>query len=339
MATQNLIFTKPNILLVCQAGAGIGLGHLMRSLVSARALRDILGSNVILIVQGAEIESSLCAEFEHTILSSTKNLLDAISVKIKDNGIDVLILDLFPQQVPADLCGALELWRTAGCKLVAVDGLITLRDRLDLIFLPSFCCPSIDIRLPSARIVYGWDCLILNVDDVAPAGPKGDQVLVLTGGSDTTKLGKLWPNLLDNRLPSRSEVHWVTGPFAGRPVLPVNPRLKWYEHIAPQNLKNLMSQTNFALTVYGVSFFELLHYGVASVVFSPYGLKDKAELSAIASSGLALVAEDERDAIERMLDLINNKELAIKLSAQARDKLRVPGTKRLCFEVYELVNC
>ena len=334
-----MIFAKPNILLVCQTGADIGLGHLMRSLVSARALRDILGSNIILIVQGTEIESGLCAEFDHTILSSTSHLLDAISVKIKENRIDVLILDLFPRQVPADLSGALDLWRTGGCKLVAVDGLISLRDRLDLIFLPSFCCPSIDIRLPSARIVYGWDCLILNVDHVATESPKGDKVLVLTGGSDTTKLGKLWPSLLDNRLPSRSEVHWVTGPFAGRPDIPFNPRLKWYEHIAPQNLKYLMSQTNFAVTVYGVSFFELLHYGVATVVFSPYGLKDKAELSYIASSGLALVAEDERDAIERLMDLINNEDLAIKLSAQARAKLRVPGTKRFCFEVNALVNC
>lgn len=329
----------PNILVVCQAGAGIGLGHLMRSLVAARALRDGLGSRVVLIVQGSEIDSGLYADFDHTVLPTTANLVEAISVRIKQLAIEVLLLDLFPQQLPPRLSETLSVWRAVGCKVVAVDGLLELRDQLDLIFLPSFRCPPLDTSTHAAPVVYGWDCLLLNVDAQSPAGPKGNQVLVLTGGSDTTKLGKSWPTLLDGLLPDRSEVHWVTGPFADSPDLPDNPRLKWREHVAPQNLKHLMIRANFAVTVFGVSFFELLHYGVATVVFSPYGLKDQTELDAIAASGLALVADDERNAIRRLLELMDNESLAVKLSFQARSKLRVSGAKRLCSEVKALISC
>lgn len=311
----------------------------MRSLVAARALRDGLGAHVVLIVQGAEIDSSLCSDFDHTLLSPTTDLVETITARIKQSEIDVLLLDLFPRQVPADLGAALAVWRRGDCKVVAVDGLLAMRDRLDLIFLPSFRCPSLDTSTPAAPVVYGWDCLLLNVDDEPPAGPKGDQVLVLTGGSDTTKLGKSWPTLLDSLLPIRSEVHWVTGPFASSPRLPDIRRLKWHEHVAPQNLRHLMSRANFAVTVFGVSFFELLHYGVATVVFSPYGLKDRSELDSIATSGLALVADNECGAAKRLLELMNNENLALKLSAQARAGLCVSGTKRLCSEVRALISC
>ena len=330
----------PNkVLVVCHAGAGIGLGHLMRSLVAARALRDCLGFHIVLIVQGTEIDSSLCSEFDHTCLSPSADLIAAITAQVKKTAIQVLLLDLFPMQVPATLAEALTVWRRGGCKVVAIDGLLALRDLLDLIFLPSFRCPPLEPSTSATPVVYGWDCLLLNVDEAPPAGPRGNQVLILTGGSDSTSLGRTWPTLLDRLLPVRSEVHWVTGPFATSPYLPDTRRLTWHEHVAPRDLRHLMSRANFAVTVFGVSFFELLHYGVATVVFSPYGLKDRSELDAISSSGLALVADDHFDATTRLLELMNNENLAMELSAQASARFSVAGTKRLCSEVEALIAC
>lgn len=324
--------------MACQVGEGIGLGHLTRSLVAARALRDNLNSRVSLIVQGAEINTGLCADFDHSVLPITANLVEAISMRIKQLAIDVLLLDLFPQQLPPRLGEALSVWRSAGLKVVAVDGLLTLSDRLDMIFFPSFRCPSQDISASAAPVVYGWDCLLLNVDEKSPAGPNGNQVLVLTGGSDSTNLGESWPTILDRLLPENSEVHWVTGPFADSPVLPNNRRLEWQEHVAPQNLMHLMRRANFAVTLFGVSFFELLHYGVATVVFSPYGLKNRSDLDLIAASGVALVAIDERDATKKLVELMSNEKLAVQLSARSRSRLRVPGTKRLCSELEALIS-
>ena len=338
MAAAALTLLTPKVLVVCHAGAGIGLGHLMRSLVAARALRDCLGFHVVLIVQGTDIDSSLCSEFDHTCLSPSADLIVAITAHVKKTTIQVLLLDLFPLQVPATLAEALTVWRRGGCKVVAIDGLLPLRDLLDLIFLPSFRCPPLEPSTSVTPVVYGWDCLLLNVDEAPAAGPHGILVLILTGGSDSTNLGRTWPTLLDRLLPVRSEVHWVTGPFATSPHLPDIRRLTWHEHVAPRDLKHLMSRANFAVTVFGVSFFELLHYGVATVVFSPYGLKDQSELDAMSTSGMALVADDYCDATTRLLELMNNENLAMKLSVQARATLRMPGTMRLCSEVKALIS-
>ena len=50
------------------------------------------------------------------ILAITANLVEAISVQIKQLAIDILLLDLFPQQVLPGLREALPVWRAAGCK-------------------------------------------------------------------------------------------------------------------------------------------------------------------------------------------------------------------------------
>ncbi len=339
MATAALTILAPNVLMVCHAGSGIGLGHLMRSLVAARALRDRLGFHVVMIVQGTNTDSRLCSEFEHICLSPSADLIAAITAQVKKTAIQLLLLDLFPLHVPASLAEALTVWRRGGCKVVAIDGLLALRDLLDLIFVPSFRCPSLEASTSATPVVYGWDCLLLNVDEAPSAGPNGNQVLILTGGSDSTNLGRTWPTLLDQLLPVRSEVHWVTGPFATSPHFPDIRRLTWHEHVAPRDLRQQMSRANFAVSVFGVSFFELLHYGVATVVFSPYGLKDRPELDAISTSGLALVADDYFDATTRLLELMNNVNLAMELSAQASARLSGAGTKRLCSEVEALFAC
>ena len=311
----------------------------MRSLVAARALRDCLNFHVVMIVQGIGVDSSLCSEFDHTCLSPSADLIEAITAHVKKTTIHLLLLDLFPLQVPATLAHALTVWRRGSCKVIAIDGLLFFRDKLDLVFLPSIYCPPLEMSTSATPVVYGWDCLLLNVDDAQPSGPSGNRVLILTGGSDAVNLGLTWPTLLDRLLPVRSEVHWVTGPFSTSPQFPDSRRLTWHEHVAPRDLRRLMSRTNFAITVFGVSLFELLHYGVATVVFSPSGAKNRPELDAISASGLALVADDHFGATERLLELMNNVNLATELSAQALARLAGAGTKRLCSEVEALFAC
>jgi hypothetical protein len=99
-----------------------------------------------------------------------------------------------------------------------------------------------------------------------------------------------------------------------------------------------MASTNYAVTVYGVSFFELLQFGVPTVVFSPYGDKDDLELQEIEREEVALVARDKVDATEKLVSLMSNDELAHQLSRSARHRLRSSGIDRLCSEVDLLMS-
>ncbi len=263
--------------------------------------------------------------------------LDLAAQLAGETPVDLLVLDVHPQQVPAGLGRVIGAWRAAGAKVIAIDGLLNLRPELDLIFIPSFQFkPPADLQ-DGAPIVWGWDCFLLDVPSASAPWQPGRRVLALTGGSDATQLGASWPGLLNRALPHDAELHWVTGPYALKPNWPAAPRIPMFEHVAPAGLAALMRQTHCAVTVFGVSFFELLAWGVPTVVFSPYGDKDAAELGAIAASGVAWVAADEHDATERLVELLEQEELARELSQRARAALGQSGVQRLCSEMAALI--
>jgi spore coat polysaccharide biosynthesis predicted glycosyltransferase SpsG len=325
-----------NILLVCHAGTGVGLGHMTRCLVAAKALKHELGADVQMLIQGDEVKWSELATWPHRFIGHDENLVGHVRAWQAQGPLDVLVFDLQPQKVPPDFGDLLDGLRASGCALVAVDGLLRYRPKLDLIFTPSFHLALAHDTPDGAPIVMGWDCLLLNVQ-VAPRGwQPGRRVLALTGGSDATSLGKTWPRLLDDTLPPDTELHWVTGPFAAAPSLPDAPRIDIHEHVAPTGLGPLMQASDYAVTVFGISFFELMYLGIPTVVFSPYGGKDNRELEGIAQSGAALVACDETDASHLLVGLMHDDALARQLSRQSRALLSTSGASRLCAEILKL---
>lgn len=99
-----------------------------------------------------------------------------------------------------------------------------------------------------------------------------------------------------------------------------------------------MQASNYAVTVFGVSFFELIYLGIPTVVFSPYGDKDDSELEALAKAGVAVVARDEREATDQLCALMRDDLLATQLSLRAREHLNTPGGRRLCLEIVKLLH-
>jgi len=99
-----------------------------------------------------------------------------------------------------------------------------------------------------------------------------------------------------------------------------------------------MGNANYAITVYGVSFYELLYYGVPTIVFSPYGNKDNSELEVIAEMGIALVADDEHDAIKKLMVLMENEQLASTLSLKSLLQMSVQGGYKFASCIAKLMD-
>jgi spore coat polysaccharide biosynthesis predicted glycosyltransferase SpsG len=325
-----------NAVIVCHAGAGLGLGHLTRSLVVAGALHQELGAKVHLLIQGDPVQHADLGEFEHHFLGDEEDLLHAIRQEVQHVDAQVVILDLHPRLVPADIGRLLEDLRQGRCKVISIDGLVNHRSKLDLIFIPSFHFSPPAGSIGVAPLLFGWDSFLLNVKRAPIEWKPGGQVLALTGGSDATGLGKTLPTLLNEALADDTELHWVTGPYAQQPVLPAFPRFSMVNHQSLSGLDDLMVEANYAVTVHGVSFFELLYYGVPTVVFSPYGGKDDAELDTIAKEGVALVAKDEVDAVGKLKELMADHKLAAALSQHARQRLSAQGGQKLAHAIAKL---
>jgi len=330
----------PNFLVACHVGDGVGLGHLSRSLVAAEALRGYLGSAVYLLIQGNQILRSDLDAFPHLFIADEQDLARAILDESARCHIHVVVLDLHPKSLPtaASMKAMLMSLRSIDCRVIAIDGLREYREMLDLLFIPSFLNAAQPDTMSGAPLVFGWDCFLLNLHETPREWKPGRNVLCLTGGSDVTGLGKIWPAMLDRTLPADSELHWVTGPFAQSPALAQEPRIHFHNHLAPSSLGPLMQASNYAVTMFGVSFFELLYLGIPTVVFSPYGGKDDRELEAVAKAGVAIVARDEREATDRLSALMHDDRLAAQLSLRAREQLNTPGGRRLCSEIAKLIH-
>ena len=327
-----------NALIVCHAGVGLGLGHLTRSLVVARALHQELGASVDLLIQGNPVRLESLSQFGHQFLRTDENLADTVRHQVKFICPQVVVFDLHPGLVPADFTHLLEVLRQEGCKVIGVDGLLSQRDNLDLIFIPSFRFILPDTIKSSNPILFGWDCFLLNVNGPAIDWKPGRQVLALTGGSDAACLGKTLPKLLNAALPDDTTLNWVCGPFAKQPVWPIAPRFSMLRRNFSFGLGDLMSRANYAVTVYGVSFFELLYYGVPTVVFSPYENRFDSELSAISAEGVARVARDELEAVAMLRELMADDVMAVSISKRARTKLSVLGGTKFAKSVRDLLN-
>ena len=325
----------PRCLVLCQAGEGVGLGHLMRALVAARYIQKTLHADVHFLVQCEALDPLILSEFAFEIISKDEDLGLATQRSTNAFKPDVLVMDLFGSWVPKNFSNTLQALQ-AQVKLVAIDALAGCESFLDLLFVPSFLPPK-DVEQLPVNTVFGWDCFLLNVLAKQESVQTQARVLVLTGGSDATGLGQTWPALLNHALPAQALVDWVTGPYAKTPLWPSKPKIHIQNHLAPKGLGGLMHQASFALTVYGVSFYELLYLGVPTVVFSPYGAKDQRELDAIHQKGIALVANDGAHAVQLLTELMSNTALAKTLSLQARQTLSKSGGQRLATEIAQLL--
>lgn len=326
-----------NVLIVCHAGKGMGLGHLVRCIPVARALQKELDANIYFLIQGDSVIYPDIEDYDHIFLDNKDDLSIAIRNKVHDNDIDLVIFDLYKQKIPTNLSPLLDFLHKNNLKLVSIDGLVDYHDKLDLIFIPSFYFPSKKYITEDTKILFGWDCYLLNTHLKPNRWKTGNRVLVLTGGSDEANLGKTLPELLNNELPGSTELNWVTGPYAEEPHIPTNPRIRFLNHQNLPGLDEIMQNSNFALTVYGVSFFELLYYGVPTVVFSPYGEKDNDELKLIERERIALVAFNQMDAVSKLKMLMQDESLAVNISERAKQIITGAGEQKLAKAISKLV--
>lgn len=305
------------------AGRGVGLGHLARSGVAARSAVRRVGVQVDFVAIGEKIDE-LTENFGDLKIQTMSGPVDElISHLIDASQYSVICLDLYPHSMSQKFADVLQTLRRDGCQIVAIDSLEGCEDLIDLLYIPS-CLPpkNLSSKCYRGRLAFGWDAYLLNIDPFALGSAcDPDSALVLTGGSDTTGLGKDWPETLASCLPKNSRVNWVTGPFSEPPIFPHNKNIQFVEHVAPATLNALMRGTGIAITVFGVSFFELIALGVPTVVFSPYGDRDARELDEIEQQGIAVVASDSNEAAYKAASLMTDSELQSRLSARARDRI------------------
>jgi spore coat polysaccharide biosynthesis predicted glycosyltransferase SpsG len=327
------------ILLVCYVSPMIGLGHLSRLLALAQTLKKDKKIIPEFLIFGDLIKKDELDSFVVHNFSVENDFTQTIIGLLEDNNFKAVVVDVYQNHNISNLQNLLIQLKQQNISVISIDSLIEHRDILDLIWIPSF---NFDInkyeKNCKSLLKSGWDSYLIQKHLSNKEWRPGSKILVLTGGSDISSLGKTLPAQLDHILDKNSEVHWVKGPLSDDPILPERQKLKWIFHDAPQKLDELIVDSNYVLTVFGVSFFEVLQYGIPTVVFSLYDDKDDKDLMALSREDVALVAYNLKSAINELSKLIIDEKLAKKLSTNALKKMSINGTEKLSKKIYLLLD-
>lgn len=327
-----------NALLICNVSSKVGLGHLSRIITIANRLKK---DNLIvpeLLIFGEVVKKDELAHFKVYLFSPKDSLETSIEKILKLKKFDILIFDLFYKLYCEVIGNLFNKLKKDFKHIVSIDSFIEHCNLIDLIWIPSFNFNCNKYKPCKSFLKSGWDSFLIQKRLKQKKWKPGKKVLVLTGGSDSTNLGKFLPTRLDESLSNDVNIEWVRGPFSNYPNLPIKSNLNWVVHNSPQHLDEIILQNDYVLTIYGVSFFEVLQYGIPTVVFSPYDGKDKKELRELSKENVALVAYNYESAINNLNTLIKNEELARYYSLNALKKMSINGVETFCKHIYSMIN-
>ena len=326
------------ILLVCYVTPKIGLGHLSRLLALAQNLKKDKKVVPEFLIFGDLIKKDELDSFVTHNFLVENDFAQTIQGLLKDNNFKAIVIDVYQNHNLINLDNLFTQLKQQNIRIISIDCLIEYCDILDLVWIPSFNFDNNKYSNCKSLLRSGWDTYLIQKRLNHKKWRSGSKILVLTGGSDVANLGKTLPTQLDQILDKNSEVHWVKGPLSDDPILPERQKLKWILHDAPQQLDELIVECNYALAVFGVSFFEVLQYGIPIVVFSPYDNKDDKDLVALSKEDVAIVSYNSEAAIKELSNLMINQKLANKLSMNALKKMSIIGSQQLSKEIHLLLN-
>ncbi len=329
---------KRIILLVCHASSSVGLGHLSRLLALAKFLKVNNNYQVEFLIFGEDFKKAELKYYKTYQFSASSDFINSSKQIIEQVSPSMVIFDLYPKLLPPNLEKFFEWTRSKDIRLIGIDSLFSYTPFLDHVWIPSFDSNLAKKSVLRDKLTSGWDSILLQKRLQTKKWKPGFRVLILTGGSDATGLGETLPTLLDDMLKEDTVLDWVKGPFSSDPLLPSKCKLNWNIHISPPHLDELIVQSNYVLTVFGLSFFEVLQYGIPSVVFSPYGKKDDNEMKSLAKEGVSLVSWNSIHAVEQLVELMKNDSLAQDYSDNSLVKMSTNGVKKLSSKIQLLLG-
>lgn len=311
------------VLLLTAANTTHGLGHLRRMMPLAAAMQDGYAAGVHLAIVGDPPALKDLALIPQTRGDDVATLVRQVR---ESHAFEILVCDLPSGVLDEGAVRDLARLQAEGVALISIDHSLPDLLQPSLNWVPSFYLK----KEPAEVDRYGWDCYLLEADPLfdPKKPPPNRRVLVLTGGSDALGLGAYLPAALAKTLPRDVAVQWVHGPYADAPLIPEGDE-RFSVVTAPPDMTALYRNASHALCVYGVSFYECLRYGLATVVMAPDTIIDEGELHALIAAQTAVPAREASHAAQQLADLLSDPKESARLRQQSMSFIDGQGAARL----------
>lgn len=311
--------------LYCHISKEIGAGHLKRSSFIADALQEQLGLGTEINVTGDPCSlpwlSSNISWFENDL---------QLLKKMQQDKNPLFILDFHPSFIDLNLLQRNCISaKSRDIKLLALDKLTGLLENVDKLFIPSFYS-----SIQGPKVSFGWQNYLFSP---TVNRQKKQQVLILTGGSDSLDYGQTLPHLLERAIKPNWEYIWVRGPLASEPQINKTSRIQVYHN--PHNLPQLLAESSIILSCYGLSLFESIAAQAATILLPVKHLCEQAELEALSDFELCLVTTSLSEAVLQLEQLQDKVNLRSKLTEKAGAVFAdIQGGSKLLTIVSELLS-
>lgn len=291
---------EATVLLRVDGGDKRGLGHVRRMLSLARSLRDreALGVRALMReMSGSDIARDMLAAAGIKVRTMPESDDGGIALlaAARETDARIVVLDIRERIAPS----ILDRLRADGRAVVTIDDASPNRLGADLAFLPPV--PQVaELAWPgfTGTLVADWRHVVLGWTGSAPAPAKpsmAQRVLVLTGGSDAYGLIRPIVQSLSALAVTASdpvEVAVVVGPAVPHRDARLA-ELKEAGHAvydAPEGLGEPFAAADVAVSVFGVSAYEVVAAGVPTVLIAMTA-DDLRSAGAFADAGLARVVD------------------------------------------------
>ena len=352
----------PVVIVRCDGGAAIGMGHVSRCLALAAELRDGHGGHVVFAMR------DLASAGAAAVRAAGYTLTPIVEADTADYGPTLLALtaSLSARVLVVDVRDALsraslDAIHAAGVRVVTIDDGSDRRLASDLaVYPPVPQVDELDWSGFTGRRVAGWEWVLLKREfaaDVASGlagSPKRDRregggpavaaqpidILVTMGGSDPAGMTEFAVAAL-NLLPLPQAVEVVVGPAFDRAaaLARVVARSKHAVRVSQGTdaMAGLMRDSRLAVVSFGVSAYELAACGVPAVhlcLAADHARSSSAFVAAGIAESLGVFASVRPEQLAAAVSgLLGDTTRCAAMSARARQLVDGRGARRVAAEV------
>lgn len=278
----------------CDGGPDVGLGHVVRCLALADALRDAHGCRVRFLVRKGPVAKSIILKAGYLVSEPADGLDEETWIRqvIERECPAALLMDFRAGLSPL----AVERWRRRGILMISIDDPEYKRVACDLLFFPPI--PQVDYLDWSGftgELYVGWEWVVLREQfgTIGRVRKVNSQPLVLVtmGGSDPEGLTLKAVKALDSMHDAFNVVVILGAAFCHKQKLQEilsRTRRGFEVRSNVTNMAEVMAETDLAVASFAVTAYELAAMRVPGVYLC---LSEDHALSASAFSkaGIALV--------------------------------------------------
>ena len=337
---------KPaSVLIRCDGGHRIGLGHVVRCLAVATVLRDRFSAAVTFALGGDEAAFALVRAHAFAIRDiPAAGPATALLAAVKSVAPDVVLLDI---RTPFDAAEFASI-REAGCRLAVLDDSSARRLYADVCFFPPTGA-ALDWQGATGERCVGFEWIPLREQFAVPPPPARAPeplALIAPGGSDPAGIGKRWLAAAARALPPAWRIGIVLGAATVEDAQlegltrQLGNRLTLYRQVS--DMAALMAHADLALASFGMTAYELAALGVPMLLLC---LSDEHQCSALnlqehgAARVLGIFDKVDDDTLDRAIsEICADEAVRADMSRRARQLVDGRGAYRIAERIAGLAK-